>query len=278
MRSKAWSRSPAVGDRLSFAPGGELALDVARAERGAGGGGRRQSRAQGGARARRAYSRASAWALSISIRGCRSRPGSAAVRPTPARRCGLLARANGLARRRSAALRGRPRDRRRRAGLPLSAHAVDARHRRNALRAAEAAATAGGARPSRRRAGDEGGVCRMDACRRACGSRSTSRRWRNWRAASEFLQFLIDASERSRRRRDRACAGDRRRARGVARASRLPAGPYVGLGRHLLCAIFLRSRSARRGQSLQAANIRVGGCARLCWEVRCNSPPPCGEG
>ncbi len=41
-----------IGDRLSFSPGGALALTVQRAERGASGCGSRQSRPQGRARAR----------------------------------------------------------------------------------------------------------------------------------------------------------------------------------------------------------------------------------
>ena len=106
-------------------------------------------------------------ALFAWTRDCRSRPGSAAVRPMPARRCGFLRKPTGFARddpRLYAAARATGAD------VPVcldARRAGHARHRRAAVGAAFAAAAAGGAGQSRRGAADQGGLCRMAA---GCGA------------------------------------------------------------------------------------------------------------
>ena len=124
------------GDRLSFSRGGELTLTVRRAERGSRRRGRRQSRAQGRPRARGA-------APGRHARRVPARQAAAGRGRTRRRfgRCGggaaaLGAEPTGLAPDDPDALRGGPRDRRRRAGLPRSAPADHARHRRGAFGAA----------------------------------------------------------------------------------------------------------------------------------------------
>ena len=118
---------------------------------------------------------------------------------------------------------------------PQGAH--DARHRRDPVGAVRVAGTARGAGQSRRRGADQGRV--RGACgaarsrrrrRRTISSRSmpTRRRWcRSWRRGATIWR-----SPRS------GFIRHRRRARGAAGVSGLPARAHVRLGRDLLRAVF----------------------------------------
>ena len=166
--------------------------------------------------------------------------------------------------RRSAALRRGARDRRRRAGLPRSAPADDARHRRGAVGAAGAAAAAGGAGQSRRGGADQGGL------RRAGGSPAAPPPPLDVAAIAKLEEPRRGFCSFSPRRRTilkppaiALAPVDRRRAGGAARRRRLPAGAHVRLGRDLLRAFASARRGGGGGKSAarrQAA--RTGGCAR----------------
>ena len=154
--------------------------------------------------------------------------------------------------RRSSSVCGRPRHRRRRAGLSRCAGAGHARHRRAAIGAAFAAAAAGGAGQSRCGAPDQGGLCRMAA---GCGAGRGARPRGGCETDRPRSAFAIPrhAVERSGRAGHRAQAGHRRSSCGAAQASRMPTGPHVRLGATCF-GLFATSRqapAARKGLARQ---------------------------
>ena len=179
--------------------------------------------------------------------------------------------------RRSAADAGGARDRRRRAGVPRSAPARDARHRRDPVRAARPAAAAGRAGQSGRRGADQGrvrGACAL-APRDAPSAAAAAPRRRLPRkrdGAHRARGGIDERPQRSRSARHRASAGDRRCARRASRAlqaagsraCRARARPASG------CSLPAARLPPRRARCEQASGL-VGACDECSADDRVSS-------
>ena len=222
-----------VGDRLSFAPGGDLALTVRGPTAAAAGAGDDNLvlKAARALAARRPGPRARA--LSSSTNGCRSRPGSAAARPMRRRRCGCWPRANGIARddaRLYAAARATGAD------VPVCLDprprmmrgiGEDCRRRWRCRRCRRCwSIRAWRCRP--RRSSPAGRL------RRRLRSRSTTRRSQSSRARANWSRLVAAQTNDLEPPAIALQPAIARRAGGVARTSRLRAGAHVRLGRDLL--------------------------------------------
>ena len=204
---------------------------------------------------------ASSRALSISIRTCRWRPGSAADRPTRLQRCGYWRGPTIL----PATIRAFTRPRAQPAPTCRSVSIRDARLMRGigeklsaplALPPLHALLVNPGAALSTRDVFAGWTAATQHAVAFDLAALA------NPAGYQRLLQLLMTQGERSRRRSDRARAGDRRGACGIARAARLRSRPHVGVRRVVLRAVFVRGGSDGGGQNPNAPNIRTGGRAR----------------
>ena len=238
------------GDRLSLSRGGDLTLTV-----------RGPSAAAAGEGADNLVLKA---ARALAVRVPRHRPRRFPPRQETAGRgrarrrfgrCGGGAAASGAGERararRSASLRGGPRHRRRCAGLPRSAPAGHARHRRacsrRRLRCRRCrrcwSTPAWRCRPRRSLPDGRPAAAPGAALDLAAIAKLTSR--------DPLLHLLATQSNDLEDAGDRASAGHRRCACGAARASRMPARPHVGLRRDVFRLICLGDGGTRGGEVLR---------------------------
>ena len=180
----------------------------------------------------------------------------------------LLARANRIALDDPRLMEAARRHRRRRAGVPRSAPAHDARHRRDSVRPAGAAEAAGGAGQSARRGADQGCLrgARAIISRRATSAASgvafeSRPRWK----MSDLIDALAGEPQRSRSAGDRDRAGDRACARRPATRSRAAGSRACRARARPASACSAPRPRPRPPRARCAPNIRTGGSGRRSW-------------